>query len=562
MSTSPPDEPASAREEAVYVGLVGIGLAVLLRFPVLRNLRTSVPEDVGDPLLQTWQLAWGAHALTSSPADPWDANTFWPLERSLAFSDALLGYAPLGVLFGEGAQAGLVRYNVLFLLSYALAFTGAYALARQLGASRLASGAAGIGFAYAPWHFAQEGHLHVISAGGIPLALALLARGHGYGRAGPVRPGLIVAGWAVATWQVTLGFALGLQLAYLLLVLGVAFGGCWLLARRRATAQPLTRSLVLANLGGGLLFAGVSLLLARPYLQVAQDHPGAARTLGDLELFSPPFRSYLTAPEDSWLWGELHAGLRDGLSFPPEMTLAVGGMLVVLAVTGLLSRGWPLRRRLAIAGGVGVLLVLGTGVQGPWGGRFTYLPLFEHAPGFDGIRTPGRLVVPATLGLALLAAAGTDLLRTAARSNAAAGRGIGALALALVLVESLGTTPVPEAPGLPAALRDAQGPLLVLPSDGFHDNWAMYWSSAGLYPIVNGNSGFTPAFLEGIRQGTQSFPDAASVELLQQVGVRQVVLLPAYAGGSPWEAAHLKPVDGLPVTRRQVGEAVVYDLSP
>ena len=546
----------------MYVGLIGIGLAVLLRFPVLRNLRTSVPEDVGDPLLQTWQLAWGAHALTTAPTDPWDANAFWPLERSLAFSDALLGYAPLGVLFGEGAQAALVRYNVLFLLSYALAFTGAYALARQLGASRLGSGVAGIGFAYAPWHFAQEGHLHVISAGGIPLALALLARGHGYGRAGPVRPGLIVAGWAVATWQVTLGFALGLQLAYLLLVLGIVFGGCWLLARRRRTAHPLTRPLVLANLGGGLLFAGVSLLFAMPYLQVAQDHPGAARTIGDLELFSPPFRSYLTAPEDSWLWGELHAGLRDGLSFPPEMTLAVGGMLVVLAVTGLLARGWPLRRRLAIAAGVVVLLVLGTGVQGPWGGRFTYLPLFEHAPGFDGIRTPGRLVVPATLGLALLAAAGTDLLRGAARRNAAASRGIGALALVLVLVESLGTTPVPEAPALPAALDGAEGPLLVLPSDGFHDNWAMYWSSAGLYPIVNGNSGFTPAFLEGIRQGTQSFPDAASVELLQQVGVRQVVLLPAYAGGSPWEAAHLKPVDGLPLTRQEVGEAVVYDLSP
>ena len=193
---------------------------------------------------------------------------------------------------------------------------------------------------------------------------------------------------------------------------------------------------------------------------------------------------------------------------------------------------------------------------------FGHLPLFEHAPGFDGIRTPGRLVVPATLGLALLASAGVDLARRAARSNAAASLVIGVLAIGMVLIESLGTTPTPEAPPLPAALDRAEGPLLVLPSDGFRDNWAMYWSSAGLYPIVNGNSGFTPDALSQVRAEAQSFPDAGSVELLRARGIERVVLLPAYAGGSPWESAHLKPVDGLPLTRTEVGEAVVFDLTP
>lgn len=546
----------------MYAGLAGLALAVVMRFPVLRSLRTSVAEDLGDPLLQTWQLAWGAHVVRSFNTEPWDSNTFWPLERSLAFSDALLGYAPLGALLGEGTASALVRYNVIFLLAYALSFTGMYALARQLGTSRLAAGVAGVGFAYAPWHFAQEGHLHIISAGGIPLALALLARGHGYGRPGPVRPGLVVAGWAVATWQVTLGFALGLQLAYLLAVVGVVYGVLWLLRLRAGAVQKPSRRLVGAEVGGGLLFLVLSLLFARPYLQVAEEHPNSKRTIGDLELFSPPFRGYFTAPEDSWLWGDLHAGLREGLAFPPEMTLAVGGMLVVLAVAGLFAGAWPLRRRLAIAAGVVVLLVLGTGVQGPFGGRFTYLPLFEHFPGWEGIRTPGRLVIPATLGLALLAAAGTDLLRRlASRGNPKAGPVIGGLALALVLIESIGTTPVPEAPPLPVALESPDGPVLVLPSDGFHDNWAMYWSSAGLYPILNGNSGFVPEYLSEVRNGVAGFPDAASVELLRARGVDQVVLLPQYAAGSPWEQAHLKPVDGLALERREVGEAVVFDLS-
>jgi hypothetical protein len=40
------------------------------------------------------------------------------------------------------------------------------------------------------------------------------------------------------------------------------------------------------------------------------------------------------------------------------------------------------------------------------------------------------------------------------------------------------------------------------------------------------------------------------------------VLLPAYAGGSPWQGAETKPVEGLPVQRTQVGDAVVYDVAP
>ena len=57
----------------------------------------------------------------------------------------------------------------------------------------------------------EAGHLHVISSGGIPLALFLLLRG--YRRCSR---GLVLAGWLVSAWQVSLGFTLGLQYAYLL----------------------------------------------------------------------------------------------------------------------------------------------------------------------------------------------------------------------------------------------------------------------------------------------------------------------------------------------------------
>ena len=74
----------------------------------------------------------GGHALTSQPLDYFQANTFFPLDNSLAFSDALVGYSPTGPRGGRGA--GLIaRYNVLFLLAYGLAGAGSYLLARELG---------------------------------------------------------------------------------------------------------------------------------------------------------------------------------------------------------------------------------------------------------------------------------------------------------------------------------------------------------------------------------------------------------------------------------------------
>ena len=71
---------------------------------------------------------------------------------------------------------------------FALAFVGAYALVRQLGAGRIGAAVAGAAFAYAPWRLAQAGHLQVLSTGGIALALAMLARGHGWSLRHGYRP--------------------------------------------------------------------------------------------------------------------------------------------------------------------------------------------------------------------------------------------------------------------------------------------------------------------------------------------------------------------------------------
>src|SRR3954451_5896399 len=203
------------RREVFFAALAAVGLALLMHWPLPLHIGRDVPRDLGDPLPQAWQVAWDGHALAHQPLDFFQANVFLPLKNSLAFSDALVGYAPFG-LIGSGPHAAVVRYDLLFLFAYALAFFGAYLLARELGLGRVGAFVAGAAFAYAPWRLEQDGHLHVLSSGGIPLALALLVRG--YRRASGR---LVLAGWLVAAWQLSLGFTLGLQLAYLLLALAI-----------------------------------------------------------------------------------------------------------------------------------------------------------------------------------------------------------------------------------------------------------------------------------------------------------------------------------------------------
>ena len=201
---------------------LGIALAVVMTWPLALYLGSEIPVEWGDPLFDSWHVAWVGHALLEQPLELFQANRFWPERDSLAFNDIMLGYGPLGMFGSQGTGAALVVHDLLVLFAYVLAFVGAYLLARELGARWPGAVVAGAAFAYAPWRLAHVRHLNVISSGGIALSLFLLLRGY---RRGNRR--FVLAGWLVVAWQMTLGFSLGLQFGYLLFVLGV-IAGLWL----------------------------------------------------------------------------------------------------------------------------------------------------------------------------------------------------------------------------------------------------------------------------------------------------------------------------------------------
>ena len=279
--------------ELAWAILAGVALAVLTSWPLVLHLPSRIAPDLGDPVRTAWQIAWVGHAMLHDPLHLFDSNAFYPHPLSLAFSDSLLGYGP-AAFFGHGTVAALVRYNLLFLWAWSLCFVGAYLLGRELGLTKLAAGAVGIAFAYAPYRVTEAGHLHVISSGGIALALFLLLRGY---RRGSTK--LVLAGWLVSAWQVSLGFTLGLQYSYLIGILALLALLHWLHIGR----PGLPRSLVVVTCIGMAIFGVVAIYQARPYLKVANEYPTAKRTLKEVKTYSSGPAALVSASSENRVWG-------------------------------------------------------------------------------------------------------------------------------------------------------------------------------------------------------------------------------------------------------------------
>ncbi|GAA1801382.1 hypothetical protein HC028_08235 [Planosporangium flavigriseum] len=572
---------AVLRHEWSVVSFLSVLLSVAMTWPAALRAGDTLPEDLGDPSLVAWILSWSGHAVSHDPTQLWHTNAFFPNRYSLAFSDSLLGYLPAS-LIGTGWVAAIIRYNVLFVFAFALASVGAYALVRQFGANRVGATVAGVAFAYAPWRYGQAGHLHIMSSGGIVLALAMLARGHGLSlrdgyRRDRVRPRWIIAGWLVAAWQITLGFGIGIAFGYVLAGCVLVGALAWLLRRWR-----LPRRAVIFNLIGGAVFLAVTGLMTYPYLQLLRTYPQVQRTIADVKAFSPPLRGFLIAPPESLLWGSPHAGVRESLPFAPEMALLPGFTLIGLALAGLVVSAWSVRARILLAAGVAVTLICALGTNGPLRGQAGYVALY-HLPGFNAVRTPGRLILWTTLLLGILAAGcltGFARRGVEARGTRVPGRPeallrIAALVpLALVVAEGVNKMPHPVVPAPPAGFAQLRGPLLVLPykvpssvlalashpsPTANADELYMLWSTAGFPTMVNGLSGYEPPRQAELRAAGDKFPAPESIDQLRAAGVRTVVVLRDRAADPMHDAAD---IDTLGITREERGNLVIYTLNP
>jgi len=566
--------PLARRLAGVSLGFAAV--AVAATWPLARHLASHLPGDAGDPLLNAWTLGWVADRLRHGLAGLWTAPNFFPYRNTLAFSEHLIGIAVFAAPIAWATGNPLVAYNAAFIASFALAGIGMYLLASSLsGGSRASAWVAGLAFAFAPARWAQISHLQVLMSGWMPLALWAL---HLYLRTASRR-------WLAAFTAFALLESLSNSyFAYFLALPGgiVALGGLAAAAGRRL------------RLAAGLACAAATVALALApiaaiYFQVRRDY-GQHRTEEDVTNFGADLAAYMRGRDrlldavNPWL-GAVPAAKPVG----PEGDLFPGVVAVLLAAAGAaaaLGGRDPLFR----AGRV-YLIVLAAAVwlsmglhPTAWGvplpiGR-PYALLFEHLPGFDGIRVPARLSVVALIAIDVLAALGVVWLqRTLAPARFAATTAglVGVLVLEGVAVPLPLAFVAPHGRPAPAAdhwVRDHEsGAVLDLPVAAAADLLVpfrfQYQSLFHRHRIVGGSSGYDSA-LNGFVSGPASpllhaaeFADA--LRMLRDVGVRTIVVHP---GAFADEVTARVTLDGLRAARQQlvretaVGGELVFALAP
>jgi len=453
-------------------------LACAYTWPLILHPRSLVAHDRGDPLLVTWILWWSTHTLPLTEAW-WNAPAFYPSTGVFAFSENLLGLAPIAAPIIWITKEPLPAYNAAFLLSYVLSGLGAYLLGFVLTRRHEAAFVAAIAFAFAPYRLSHQHHLQLLSSYWMPVAIAAL---HLHARdPRPRWAALFAASWLLQA------LACGYYFFYLTL-----FAVLWLawFAPRRWTVKAA------ATLGAAWLAAAIVLAPVLAGYRAIQAGYGFKRSPVEILNYSADVAGLWSAAPDSLVWHWLHgAGVSsESEQFPGLTILALAGVAIAMALTRRANRGHVLFYTCAAIlmwalslGPEPRLLGVPIGIPGPYAA-------LTSLPGFDGMRVPARLWMVAVICLSACAA-----IAVAAVASPRAQRWIAAAATIALLLDgwprALAMLEVP-----PMRVTKA-GPMarLGLPM-GETETLTMYGAIAQQRAVFNGYSGYTapqhPALLD------------------------------------------------------------------
>ncbi len=580
MTQTSPTEQARPAAAHVLIFALYVVFAIALTYPLAFRIATVVPNDLGDPLLNTWILWWNATHVPLTSAW-WNAPAFFPAENALTFSEHLAGLSPLSSPIYWLTGRAQVSYNVIFLLSFPLCAFSNYLLCLHLTGRRDAAFLGGLAFGFAPYRIAQFPHLQVLVSFWMPLALLGL---HRFVRGdGAKWLGLFAVAWLLQS------LSNGYYLAFFSVLVGIwvlwfvrwqrwktalAIGAAWSMAI--AVLLPILIRYRQAHEAFGFRrrydeIVGysadvLSIFDASPALAVW----GFLRNIGrpESELFPGVTVVVLIAIGLVWWkndsgsrftksvkrplrWGLLVAGIILGAAAasafisPWEVTLA--GMrisanqpekpltlsLIALLLFAVTSPRMidAFNRRSAFA-----FYVLAAGVM--WmmclGPEPTFLNVkilltapyawLLHVPGWDALRVPARFTMLMSLCIAIAAALAYPRL---APSLAGRGRLIMTALLSVAILADgwIGHMPLEQIPAAwPRGTTRTAGAVLSLPlGDPGDDLIAMYRGMQHGKPIVNGYSGNFPTWYASLQMGLAA-RDPGVLDELAALGVTEVVL--------------------------------------
>lgn len=514
-----PDSIARRVGHAAAACAAALALTLIMTWPLAAGFGRLGRTSPGDGPFAIWNVAWVAHALTTSPLRLLDANIFHPHPRSLTFSEINLVAGIVAVPGWLLTGNPYIAHNSALVFAFASSALGAWLLARRVTRSGRAACVAGVLYAFCPYFFAHTPHIQLLMGGGIPLSLLMMYRLAD-------RPSL------------RRGAALGLSLAaqalacaYYGIFAGLLVGYAAILlagTRRRWHDGRYWLSIVVG--------AALSMALVLPFFVgfiELQREDGFRRTLQDSIRYSANLPSYLASPAHAHAW--LLALIRrwprfNEVLFPGLLALGLGSIGVI---TGLRARAAPDgaptdRETVLLFGSFGLLAFWAS--FGPSAGL--YSALYHALPLFSFLRAPSRFGPVVMLALAILAALAVRALleRAAPRLRTPI---VAALVAAAVIELNVLPFPWERAPALPQPyLLLAQLPRAPVAEFPFYGGRVAYhlhtqymlFSTAHWQPLVNGYSDHIPADFREAAGVLDSFPSTESFNVLRRLRVRYIAV--------------------------------------
>lgn len=522
---------------AIACGLY-LAMAAFKTYPLILQFNSHIAGMLGDPLLVTWIMAWGVHALTTDPSNLFQANINYPADNSLAFSDHLLGLLPIFAPFYLGTGNPVLAHNGVFFFSFVMCGISMFLLVHYWTRNFWASLVAGCLYAFSPVRFGQYGHLSLLNLYWAPLVLLFFDRFLRSRRWGDL------AGFAIFYWwQVLCAVYLGW---FTTIAIAVYF---------LSHVTFVDRSLVSrALLPKFLTFAGLTLLilvpLHLPYYEVSW-YWDYVRTLSDNVFWSADLLNYLNIPPlmNDWYislfsFAKSSKGNWEKYLFPGFVTIILVGIGSIPGNQGKLFDGASQMKR-------SFWLVLLTSFilsLGPFLILFdknTHIPLphlLLHyvVPGFNSMRVPARFGLMVSLAASVLAALGFLRLSQYLGSRSKFRRvplqvwqaGLAFLCIGLFVLE-LGFKPFPLAkietghqvpPVYHWLAQWKPGPIVEYPMENPDEFRYKYFSTYHWLPIVSGLSGFVPPTHNLVKHQVLTLPSRKAVEFLSGLGIRALVV--------------------------------------
>lgn len=571
----------SARREVLTAAALALALALLLTWPAVLDLRGSM---IGHPGNDTWNHAWGywwlLDGLASDGALPSRTDLLnHPDGGSLFFIDAFNALWSMPIALAGGVPLAL---NVVVIAGFFWNAFGAWMLGRHVLRDRWLAWVPAVVFASSAHLLGQtyNGITETSNAGWIPFylwtLLALMDR--------PTWKRAALLGLSLAICSIS-NFYYGLfgVVASVIVVLHRLIG---------EPRRVLWWRFAAATVGGAVLYA----MLVLPVLQALQTSIDADDAMVNRD------------PEFVWESllnhniTDLVSMFRPGRVYSPDLKALYGEELLIIVYLGwaalLLAAFalWQHRPRRDLSLWLAFLVIFATFALGPYlnvGGDYVlyegqriplpFLVFFKAFPLFERISHPFRFVVPATIGLGMLAGFG---VREVGRRFALDPRISTGAMVSVVLVELLIFSPAPwPLPRCDAEIPEAYetmtgGAVLDLPITVPNLERAVYtWyqTEHGL-PSPYGLNDPIPAPLaanpltgllvqvEASRTGSlpHVLPDlelVAGAHMLREQGYRYIVVHEALYPTTKRE--HVTAIlDGLFGQAERTGGVAVYSLQP